>query len=57
MYVMYGAGLFQLVKDIAAHATAEGTAVTKVVTGWGAPHVQEFAWQAVALLPFVNPEG
>ena len=38
-----GAGMVELVNAIAAHTVAEGTATTKAVTGWGAPHMREFA--------------
>ena len=48
-YGALGAGMVQLIDDIAKHAGADGTADTRTVMGWGAPHVREFAWQAVAV--------
>ena len=44
-----GEGLVKLVEDIARHAGAEGNADTRTLLGWGAPHVREFAWQAIGV--------
>ena len=44
-----GAGLVKLVEDIVAHAAEEDATDTRRITGWGAPHVREVAWQAIAV--------
>jgi hypothetical protein len=44
-----GEGLVTLIGDIGKHAGAEGCADTRALLGWGAPHVREFAWQAVGV--------
>ena len=46
---MPGEGLVTLIGDIGKHAGAEGCADTRALLGWGAPHVREFAWQAVGV--------